>query len=107
MDAQVIQFCGTITTGVLIVSLFTGLTVQAIKSILKECKKDVPNNILATIVSLILSAGLSVGYAVINNIPFSGSYLAMSITLAFLGWLCACVGYDKVKQAIDQILGGK
>ena len=101
---ELIQVGGTFLTGLLAVSLFTSLTVQAIKTILKDFKKDLPNNTLASIVSVVLAAALSVGYAIINEIPFSLSYLVCSIALAFLGFLCATNGYDKVKQAIEQLV---
>ena len=105
MDVQVlVQFGATFMAGVLAVSIFTTLTVQAIKSILKDFKKELPHNTLASIVSVVLSAALSVGYAIVNNISFSGSYLVMSIFLAFLGFLCATNGYDKVKQGIEQVI---
>lgn len=101
---ELIQIGGTFLTGLLAVSLFTSLTVQAIKTILKDFKKDLPNNTLASIVSVVLAAALSVGYAIIKDIPFSLSYLVCSIALAFLGFLCATNGYDKVKQAIEQLV---
>ena len=76
---------------------------QAIKAILKDYKKSLPDNTLASIIAIVLSAALSVGYAIIQNIPFSASYLVCSIALAFLGFLCATNGYDKVKQALEQL----
>jgi len=91
-------------TGLLAVSLFTTLTVQGIKLILKDFKKEVPHNTTAAITSVILSAGVSVGYALVNGIPFTVSYLVCSVALAFLSFLCATNGYDKVKQAIDQLI---
>lgn len=105
MDFQLlIQFGATIMVAVLAVSLFTTLTVQAIKSILKDFKKELPHNTLASIVAIVLSAAFSVGYAIVNNISFTWSYLVISIFIAFLGFLCATNGYDKVKQAIEQIV---
>lgn len=105
MDYQLlIQWSAIFMTGVLAVSLLTGLTVQAIKSILKDFKKELPHNTLASVVAVVLSAALSVGYAIINEIPFSASYLVMSIFLAFVGFLMATNGYDKVKQALEQII---
>jgi len=102
-----IQLFSHFMAGLLAVSLFTTLTVQGIKAILKEIKKDVPSNILASIVSIVLAVALSVGYAIMTNAEFSASYVVITIALAFTGWLCATNGYDKVKQAIEQVFGGK
>lgn len=100
---EIIQYGGVFFTGLLAVSLFTSLTLQAIKAILKDYKKSLPDNTLASIIAIVLAAALSVGYAIVQNIPFSASYLVCSIALAFLGFLCATNGYDKVKQALEQL----
>lgn len=104
---ELIQFVGTLGAALLIISSLTTLAVQSIKSILKDFKKEPPHNTLASIVAIVISAGLSVAYAIVNDIPFSASYLVISIVLAFLGFLCATNGYDKVKQAIEQWKGDK
>lgn len=94
-------------TGLLAVSVLTTLTTQAIKTILKEYNKKLPSNTLASIVSVVVSVALSVGYAILNNIPFSASYVVCVVALAYLGFLCATNGYDKVKQAISQFITKK
>lgn len=88
------------------VSTFTGLTVQAIKKLLGNNKK-ISTNILASIVSVILSAALAAGYAIVKNVSVDAVYIVYGVALAFASWLAAMVGYDKVKQAIEQSFGKK
>lgn len=93
-------------TGLLAVSIFTTLATQAIKKLIRECNGKVYVNILTSIVSVVISAGLGIAYGIVKGIPFDAVYIILIIALAFLGWLCAMNGYDKVKQAIEQILKG-
>ena len=94
-------------TGLLAVSILTTLTTQAIKTLLKEYNKKLPSNTLASIVSVVIAVALSIGYAILNNIQCTASYVVCVVTLAYLGFLCATNGYDKVKQAISQFITKK
>ena len=90
--------------GMLAVSLFTGLTVEAIKKLLGDFKKKIPSNLLASAVSVILAIVFSLAYAVIKGMPMDGVYWICVGFLVFVSWLCAMCGYDKVKQTIEQII---
>ena len=92
-------------TGLLAVSLFTTLGTQAVKKLLGDFKKKVGSNILSSIVSVVVSALLCVGYAIIMKVNVDAVYVTEGVVLTILGWLVAMCGYDKVKQAIAQILG--
>ena len=109
--STLVSAVGTFMIGMLTVSLFTGLTVEAIKKLLGDFKKKIPTNILASIVSVVLAIAVSVCYAIIRDIPFDGIYIICIVGLVFVSWLCAMCGYDKVKQTIEQIIaafkGGK
>jgi DNA integrity scanning protein DisA with diadenylate cyclase activity len=94
-------------TGLLAVSILTTLTTQAIKTLLKEYNKKLPSNTLASIVSVVIAVALSIGYAILNNIQCTASYVVCVVALAYLGFLCATNGYDKVKQAISQFITKK
>ena len=91
----------------LAVSLLTTLTTQGIKAIMKEFKKTPYSTTLASIVSVFLAGAISAGYAIVEKITVDGAYIVCAIALAFLGFLCATNGYDKVKEALQQIIGGK
>lgn len=84
------------------VSILTSLTVEAIKKFIGD-KYKAPSNLLAGIVSVVLSGVVGVFYCILAEVAFSTHIVIMLIALVFLSWLCAMVGYDKVVQAITQI----
>ena len=86
----------------LAVSVFTSLTVEAIKNFMGE-KYNAPSNILAGITAVILSVVVGVFYCILASVAFSSHIVIILIALVFLSWLCSMVGYDKVIQAITQI----
>jgi hypothetical protein len=88
--------------GLLIVSAFTSLVVEAVKMLLHEHKIVCGTNTLVAIVSAVLSTAVGVGYVLIAGIAFTTQVIVCIIALIFLSWLCAMVGYDKVIQVITQ-----
>lgn len=92
--------------GVLITSTMTGLATEAIKKILAEYNKSYYANTLAGIVAVVLSVTIGVGYMTLSGISFTSQSIIYLITLIFISWLCAMVGYDKVVQAISQFKTG-
>lgn len=86
----------------LVISIFTSLTVEAIKKFLGE-KYNASSNLVAGIVSVVLSVVVGVFYCILAEVAFNAQIVIMLIALVFLSWLCAMVGYDKVVQAITQI----
>lgn len=95
-----------IVLGIAIVSGFTGLIVQGIKKILKDLGKTFPKNILVSIVAAIFTILLSVGYAIVFNVPFSASYVVWTVVVMIFGWLGSMFGFDKIKQTWEQAKGG-
>ncbi len=85
-------------------SVLTTLTVEAIKKMFTngEARKA---NIVAAVVAIILAIAVGVIYAIVTAATVNAQYIVMIVTLCFLSWLCAMVGYDKVVQAIAQITG--
>ena len=98
--------CEVIVFGIAIVSCFTGLVVQGIKKILKDVNKTFPKNILVSLVAVVLTILLSVGYAIIFNVPFSASYVVWTVFVMIGGWLGSMFGFDKIKQTWQQAKGG-
>lgn len=95
-----------IVLGIAIVSGFTGLIVQGIKKILKDLEKTFPKNILVSIVSAVFTILLSIGYAIIFDVPFSASYVVWTVVVMIFGWLGSMFGFDKIKQTWEQAKGG-
>lgn len=94
-----------ILSALAIVSALTTLSVQGIKKILDEQGKQYKSNLLAAIVAIVLSIACVVGYVLYNGIPFTVQIAVLTIGFAFLSWLCAMVGYDKVIQLFKQFVG--
>ena len=90
-------------TGLLLVSILTGLVTEAIKRILEEQKKQYYSNTLAGIVAVVIAVLVDIGYTVLNNMVFDVTWVVYLIALIGLSWLCAMDGYDKVIQALSQI----
>lgn len=88
--------------GLLGISILTGLATEAIKKVLTDLNKTYRANILAGLVSLVLSAAVGIGYVIVTNAIFTAQIVVYLVTLVFMSWLCAMVGYDKVIQAISQ-----
>ena len=94
-----------IITALAIVSALTTLSVQGIKKIVDEQGKQYKSNLLAAIVSIVLSVTSVIGYVLYNGIAFSVQIVVMAVAFAFLSWLCAMVGYDKIVQLFKQFMG--
>lgn len=88
-----------------IVSAATALTVEGIKNVLKSMDKDCNATVLAAIISVVLSIGASVGYIIYTSTAVTAPLIVLIVAFAFLSFLCATVGYDKVvKEIIEKLL---
>lgn len=88
--------------GLLITSVATGLTTEAIKKIFAEYGATYRSNTIAGITAVCLSIGLGVSYVIVNALSFNAQTITSIAALIFTSWLCSMVGYDKVIQAIEQ-----
>lgn len=91
------------TTGLLIVSVVTNLTVEGIKKLLNETNIKYSANVLAAIVSVLLVCAVSVCYLIMTDTVFTLKIGVEVVVLMYLGFLVSTVGYDKVVQMIMQI----
>lgn len=94
---------GFLLSALALISVLTSLTVEAIKKILNEKQVEYSSNLLAVIVSTILTVALCVGYTLYFGEPFTVQKVIIMIALTFLSFLSATVGYDKVKMLIEQM----
>ena len=88
--------------GLMVVSTLTGFVTEVVKKILAEKSATYNANILSGIVSAVLSAIVGVCYVLIMSITFTWQIVGYIVALVALSWLCAMIGYDKVKQVITQ-----
>ncbi len=89
--------------GLLAVSVLTQLTTQAIKILMDKTATNYAANIIAAVVAVVMSVAMAAGYAVFEGVPIDARYIITGIALAYLSFLSATVGYDKVMQALKQI----
>ena len=94
---------GFLLSALALISALTSLTVEAIKKILNEKKVEYSSNLLAVIVSTILTVALCVGYTLYFGEPFTIQKVIVMIALVFLSFLSATVGFDKIKQLFEQM----
>lgn len=90
-------------TGLMIVSTLTSVTTEGVKKMLGERKFNA--NLLTGIVALILASGVGVGYVILAGLTFTAQIVVSIIALVFASWLCAMIGYDKVKEVIKSFKG--
>ena len=93
-----------IGVSLVVISALTSLATEGVKKLLDGVGKTYSSNLIAGGVSIILSAAYGVGYTIITGTAVSASLIVYLVGMVFLSWLCAMVGYDKVKQAIKQII---
>lgn len=93
---------GIIISALAIISVLTSLTVEALKKLLGDRKYS--SNLLAVIVAVILTLAISIGYLVYTGTAVTAQIIVTIIALTFLSFLSATVGFDKIKQMIEQIM---
>ena len=94
---------GTILTALALVSALTTLTVEGIKKILDENKVEYKSNMLAGIVAIVLSCGAVMADMLYFGKSFTVQTAVTLVCFAFLSWLCSMVGFDKIKQLLEQM----
>lgn len=87
----------------LLVSLATNLTVEAIKKVLNGRETKYSSNLLAVIVAIIIAVAVSAAYLVMNDIAFTTKVGVEIGVLMYLSFLTSTIGYDKVVQMLSQI----
>lgn len=94
---------GLLISALAIIAALTSLTVEAIKKILDDQHIDYSSNLLAIIVSAVLTVAICIGYILYFGIPVTVQVVIVIISLVFLSFLSATCGFDKVKQLLEQI----
>ena len=99
----------TITTFLTLLSSFSvlsGLVTEGIKKLISD-KANMSYNIIALVVSLVIGGVGCAIYYQLNTIPFDINNVIYMILMGLASGLCSMVGYDKLKQCIEQISGNK
>lgn len=64
-------------------------------------------NILAAIVSIVVSVAVSAGYMILYHVAPTEEVFVYIVILVVLTWLVSMLGFDKVKQTLLQIREAK
>ena len=83
-------------------SVISGLVTEAIKKLVNY-KANLSYNIIALVDALIVgSVGCCIYYQ-LNAIEFTINNIIYMILMGFASGLCSMIGFDKIKQAIEQV----
>ena len=99
----------TTTTFLMLLSSFSvlsGLVTEGIKKLISD-KANMSYNIIALVVALVIGGVGSAVYYQLNAIPFNLDNIIYLVLMGLASGLCSMVGFDKIKQAIEQIVGKK
>lgn len=84
-------------------SVISSLTTEGIKNITSN-KVNLSYNIVALVTALIVGGGGTAVYYQLNAIPFTVNNIIYMVLMGLASGLTSMVGFDKVKQAIEQIV---
>lgn len=85
-------------------SVISGLVTEGIKNLAND-RVNLSCNIVALITALIVGGGGTAVYYQLNAIPFSTNNVIYMVLMGLSSGLVSMVGFDKVKQAIEQLAG--
>ena len=89
-----------------LISVLTTLTTECIKTFFKKMETPYISNIIAAIVSVVLSIFVCIIYPmVMTGAEFSTQMVLKAVIMAFFGVLCATLSYDKVIEALKKLKG--
>lgn len=86
-----------------VLAILTPLFVEAVNMLLKDLKAKIGMNLIVLAVSVILSLIAMIFIYLQRGIPFNAVNCFYILFMVLANWLGSMVGYDKVKQAFEQI----
>lgn len=92
---------GFLLSALALISVLTSLTVEALKKLLGDAKYSA--NLLAAIVSVILSIAVCLGYLIYTGTAFTAQVAVIIVAMTFLSFLASMVGFDKIRQLFEQL----
>lgn len=87
-------------------AVIAGLVTEFIKKLTKN-KETISYNIVAVIAAVVVGVIGTIIYYVLSSTAIGLSEIIYAVLLGFASGIGSMVGYDKVKQAIDQLIPGK
>lgn len=90
-----------------IFATITSIFTEGIKHILESLKVNYASNIVVLIVSIVVGGGGTVLFYLFNDIAWTTINIISIFLMCAANWLGAMIGYDKIMQAIEQIMKNK
>ena len=90
-----------------ILSIITSLVTEGVKHFLDTLKITYASNIVVLIVSLVVATGGTSVFYLFNDIAWTTINIICIFLMVCANWLGSMLGYDKVMQAITQIMANK
>lgn len=86
-----------------LISVLTSLGTEGVKKLLDETKIKYSSNVLASIISVILSIGVQWYTCIDKNAAMTTHDISQLVALILLSFLTSTVGYDKVVKSIKDL----
>lgn len=80
------------------------ITTEAVKRSFENAKKEYSANILALVNALVVGCGGTLIAYLLLGIAFTVSNIACALLMGVVVWIGSMIGYDKVKQLVEQVL---
>lgn len=90
-----------------IFSVINSFLTEGIKKFFVNANKGYSANLIALINAVVIGCGGTCAYYAFFNVPFTAANVAGVGVMAVATWLGSMLGYDKVKQLIEQLIGLK
>lgn len=84
-------------------SLACGIITEAIKKTYENAHKEYSANVIALVDAAVVGGLGTAGAYLLMGIPFTLNNIICLLLMCVVIWLGATLGFDKVKQTIDQI----
>lgn len=97
------------TTFLIMLSLFStlsSLVTEGVKNIIYD-KANLPYNLTALGCACIIGSAGTAVYYLLTAAPFTASHILCMVLMGFASGLTSMVGFDKLKQSLEQINGKK
>ena len=82
---------------------FTSLITESVKKFMDSLNIKYATNVVVLIIALLVGILGTSCYYLVANIAFTVINIIYILALSIANWLGAMIGYDKVKQAIEQL----
>lgn len=89
-----------------IFAILTSVITEGVKKFLDSVNVVYASNVVVLIVSILVGGAGMVVFYLWNRYEWTSLHIICIFLMVVANWLSSMIGYDKVKQAIEQLKGG-